>query len=350
MHALRQLLLATWIAAPAGCRVTPNAPAPREAGEFTQGRALVDLDALAELRERADAAPDDLDAQWDAASAHVWASLEGHVELQHATEQLLYRAWLLDPRGDAVPAARVLARYLNMRSSVLDLAAIDLQVELYAAQRERKREHATGRSSVGELSERHFQIDSLHLAATALADYDEGHALRAYAKLAKLERRVARRLDAHPDELDTHTMAGNFALTFAAALPLARERRLARAIDHLAAQQANWRGLSSGARDETVAPNVHSVFALWLAEALLAAGELERARAAYQHVVALPDQADTRPRRQIVALAEQRLANLESHAGDLRLLPAWPAGMSSCVACHSHDATLPTDDRLGSAP
>lgn len=349
MHAPRQLLLA-YVLAGAACSMTPSAPPRRDAAEFTQGRALVDLDALAELREQADAHPDELDAQWSAALAHVWASLEGHVELQDETEQLLYRAWLLDPRGDVVPAARVLARYLNMRSSVLDLDAIDLQVELYAVQRARKREHALGRTGVREMSERHFQIDSLHLAATALADYDEGHALRAYAKLAKLERRIDRRLDAHEGELDTHTMAGNFALTFAAALPLARTRRLAQAIDHLDAQQADWRGLSSGARDQQVAPNVHSVFALWLAEALLAAGELERARAAYRHVVALPDQPDTQPRRQIVALAEQRLESLEQHAGDLRLLPAWPAGMSSCVACHSHDATLPIDDRLGSTP
>lgn len=331
-----------------GCHVTPAAPELREADEFTRGRALVDLDELASLRAHAAAAPDDLDAQWSAGMAHVWASLQGHVELQAATEQLLYRAWLLDPRGDEVPAARVLARYLNMRSSVLDLGAIDLQVELYAAQRERKREHAAGRTSVAAMSERHFQVDSLHLAAIALADYGAGHPLRAYTKLGKLERRIARRLAAHPGELDTHTMAGNFALTFAAALPLRRAARLDHAIDHLAAQQADWLRLSSGARDEQLAPNVHSVFALWLAEALLASGELERARTAYDHVIGLPEQADTAPRRQIVALAEHRLANLERYAGAEALLPAWPAGMSACVACHSREATLPTDDLLAS--
>ena len=106
-------------------------PGPRHGEEFTAGRELVDVAELAALRERAEAAPDDLDAQWSAGVAHMWASLQGHVELRDTTERLLHRAWQLDPRGDQVPAAKVLARYLNMRSSVLDLSAIELQVALY---------------------------------------------------------------------------------------------------------------------------------------------------------------------------------------------------------------------------
>ena len=86
------------------------------------------------------------------------------------------------------------------------------------------------------------------------------------------------------------------------------------------------------------------MFGLWLAEGLLAAGEPTRARAAYQRVIGLPEQADTAPRRQMIALAEHRLANLDRYAGADELLPIWPAGVSSCVACHSHAATLPTDD------
>jgi hypothetical protein len=322
------------------CHVSLTPPRTRSAEEFTGGRALVDLAELAALRERADAAPNDLGEQWAAGMAHVWASLQGHIELRDTTERLLHRAWQLDPRGDRVPAAKVLARYLNMRSSVLDLDAIELQVELYAELCEPDAQ-AEG---VAAMPAEQFELASLGLAAQALAEYGEGHELAAYARLRELERRMDRRLRAHPDEIDTHAMAGNFELTFAGVLPIAADDRLDQAIDHFAIQQAEWDQLSRGARNTRVAPNVRSVFALWLAEGLLAAGESARAADAYRSLIDLREQADTGPRRQIVALAEHRLANLDRYAGADELLPAWPAGVTSCVACHSQAATLPTDD------
>jgi tetratricopeptide (TPR) repeat protein len=328
------------LALAAACHVPLSTPPPRQAEEFTEGRELVDLAELAALRERAEAAPDDLDAQWSAAIAHVSASLQGHVELRDTTERLLHRTWLLDPHGERVPAARVLARYLNMRSSVLDLEAIDLQVALYDALCESNAQ-AQGASA---MPAEQFEFASMGLAAQALAEYREGRELAALARVRQLERRMDRRLRAHADEIDTHTMAGNFELTFAAALPIGREARLERAIDHLSAQQDRWAQLSPRARNTRAAPNVRSVFGLWLAEALLAAGQSERAAEAYRRVLELRDQADTNPRRQIVTLAEHRLANLDRYVGDDELLPAWPAGVSSCVACHSQEATLPTDD------
>lgn len=324
----------------AACHVSLITPAPREAEEFTAGHELVDLAELAALRDLAEAAPDDLHAQWSAAMPHVWASLQGHVELRDRTEQLLYRAWQLDPLGEHVPAAKVLARYLNMRSSVLDLDAIDLQVALYDTLCEADAET----EDVAAMSAEQFQLASLGLAAQALAEYGEGRPLVALARVRKLERRIDRRLRAHPDEIDTHTMAGNFELTFAGALPIAGEARLDRAIDHFTTQQNRWAQLSPRARNTAVAPNVRSVFGLWLAEALLAAGESTRAAEAYRRVIDLPEQADTGPRQQIVALAEHRLANLDRYLGADELLPAWPAGVTSCVACHSQAATLPTDD------
>ncbi len=282
----------------------------------------------------------DLDAQWTAGMAHVWASLQGHIELRDAGERLLHRAWQLDPRGDRVPAAKVLARYLNMRSSVLDLDAIDLQVELYA---ELCEPEAQAQRVVAMPIEQ-FHFASLGLAARALAEYGEGRNLAAFVRLRRLERRMDRRLRAHPDEIDTHTMAGNFELTFAGVLPIAAADRLDQAIEHLDIQQAHWDQLSPGARDAHVAPNVRSVFGLWLAEGLLAAGHSTRAAAAYRNLLDLPEQADTAPRRQMIALAEHRLANLDRYAGAAELVPIWPAGVTSCVACHSQAATLPTDD------
>jgi hypothetical protein len=330
------LLLAPALA----CHTSLTGPAPRDVEDFTAGRELVDLGELTMLRERAELAPHDLQAQWSAAMPHVWASLQGHVELRDATEQLLYRAWQLDPSGDQVPAAKVLARYLNMRASVLDLDAIDLQVALY----ETLCEPEAASDGVAAMSAEQFQLASLGLAAQALAEYGEGRSLVAFASVRKLERRIDRRLRVHPDEIDTHTMAGNFELTFAGVLPIASEARLDRANDHFTTQQARWAQLSPRARNTRVAPNVRSVFGLWLAEGLLAAGESTRAAEAYRQVIDLDEQADTRPRRQIVALAEHRLANLDRYAGADELLPAWPAGVSSCVACHSQAATLPIDD------
>jgi hypothetical protein len=324
----------------AACHVSLTTPPLRDAEEFTEGRELVDLAELAALRERAEAAPDDLDAQWSAAMPHVWASLQGHVELRDTTEQLLYRAWQLDPLGERVPAAKVLARYLNMRSSVLDLDAIELQVALYQTLVESE----AAAQGVAAMPAEQFEIASLGLAAQALAEYGEGRSLAALARVRKLERRMDRRLRAHPDEIDTHTMAGNFELTFAGVLPIAADARLDRANDHFAVQQARWAKLSPRARNTAVAPNVRSVFGLWLAEGLLAAGEPARAAEAYRRVIDLREQADTGPRRQIVALAEHRLANLDRYLGSDQLLPAWPAGVTSCVACHSQAATLPTDD------
>lgn len=324
----------------AACHVSLTTPRPRRADEFTGGRALVDLAELAASRERADAAPDDLGAQWSAGMAHVWASLQGHVELRDTTERLLHRAWQLDPHGDRVAAAKVLARYLNMRSSVLDLDAIELQVALYDVLVDPEAQ-AEG---VAAMPAEQFELASLGLAAQALAEYGEGHELVAFARLRKLERRIDRRLRAQPDEIDTHAMAGNFELTFAGVLPIAADHRLARANEHFATQQGHWDQLSRGARNTRVAPNVRSVFGLWLAEGLLAAGESARAAEAFRHLIALREQADTAPRRQIVALAEHRLANLDRYLGADELLPAWPAGVTSCVACHSQAATLPIDD------
>src|SRR5690606_22922138 len=115
----------------AACVTRLDPPPSRTAVQFTDGRTLVDLDALAAARARADAAPRDLGAQWSAGMAHVHATLAGHLEQRDDAERYLERAWAIDPAGERVNAAKVLARFLNMRSSVLDLRRLDLQIALY---------------------------------------------------------------------------------------------------------------------------------------------------------------------------------------------------------------------------
>ncbi len=248
-------------------------PPPRATEEFTQGRALVDLDALARARARADAAPDELSAQWTAGMVHVRATLQGHVDLRDHAERYLERAWRLDPDGERVRAAKVLARFLNIRSSVLDLAKLDLQISLYdsliaAEQRDRR---------PAQMPAKQFHFASFVAAAEALQTYGEGHTLAALRRLKALERDMQQRAAEHPDDIDSCAMAGNFELTFAGVVPVGVERRLARGVEYLETQQDHWEQLSPRARSTAIAPNVRSVFALFLAEGLLARGELDDA-------------------------------------------------------------------------
>ena len=316
------------------CVASFDPPPPRSAEQFTGGRALSDLDELSRLRERAEREPTQLDAQWRAGMAHVRATLHGHVDQRDHAERYLERAWRLDPTAEHVPAARVLARFLNMRSSVLDLTKLDLQIELY-----RSLVDATA-----EIDARAFHFQSFAAAADALDRYGEGDTLAALRKLGALERAMYVRTLEQPDDIDTHAMAGNFELTFAGVIPVGVDKRLRRGVEYLEVQQDHWRQMSPHARNTGVAPNVRSVFALYLAEGLLAAGEREEAAKRYEEILEFADQPETRPREQILAVAQHRLENLEAYVGARELLPPWPAGVTGCVACHSREATLPIDD------
>lgn len=318
-----------------------KAPPPRSSEAFLSAGDGEELERLATLRAAADADPSALTQQWRAGTAHVRASLRGHIEQREHAERYLERAWRLDPAGERVPAARVLARFLNMRSSVMDLSKVELQLQLYASQ-----QVADEGSGHAQLEPAAFHVDSFARGAEALRRYGEGDTLAALRTLERLERSLERRIAQYPEEIDTHTMAGNFALTFAGVLPVGVERRLQRGIEHLEVQQDHWEQLSPRARNTELAPNVRSVFAIFLAEALLAAGERESAAARYEQLIAFtPDEVpETQVRAQLVALARHRLANLDAYAGSRELLPPWPAGVSGCVACHARVAVLPTDD------
>jgi tetratricopeptide (TPR) repeat protein len=318
------------------CVGSLDPPPPRTAEQFTAGRELSDLDELVRLRAAAEREPTRLEAQWQAGMAHVRATLHGHVDERDHAERYLERAWRLDPEAEKVPAARVLARFLNMRSSVLDVAKLDLQLELYRS--------LLDVDSHDLHDAKQFRFASFAAAAEALERYAEGDRLAALRKLAALERAMHSRTREQPEDIDASAMAGNFELTFAGMIPIGVDKRLRRGVAYLATQQDHWQQLSPPARNTGVAPNVRSVFALYLAEALLAAGEVEAAAHRYQQILDLRDQPETAPRAQILAVARHRLANLDAYAGTLELLPPWPAGVTGCVACHSREATLPVDD------
>lgn len=320
------------------CVSSLDPPPARTAEEFTGGRELSDLEALARLRAAADRDPTRLDAQWEAGMAHVRATLHGHVDERDHAERYLERAWRLDPKAEQVPAARVLARFLNMRSSVLDVAKLDLQIELYQSLLDVDANLGRDREA------KRFRFTSFAAAAEALDRYVEGDKLAALRELAALERSMHARTREQPDDIDASAMAGNFELTFAGMIPVGVDKRLRRGVAYLETQQDHWQQLSPPARNTGVAPNVRSVFALYLAEGLLAAGDVEAAAQRYQEILDFSDQPKTAPREQILAVARHRLANLDAYAGARELLPPWPAGVTGCVACHSREASLPIDD------
>ena len=319
--------------------MAPLEPPPsRSSADFVLegAQASASLSELGELSAAAEAAPELLELQWRAGMAHLRASLRGQLEQRDAAERYLERAWRLDPASEQVPAARVLARYLNMRSSMLDSSKLELQMQLYAeliAQAEREGEEAEV-----------FKYRSFARAGRALARYDQGQTLAALRELRALERSMATRAKSHPEDIDSCAMAGNFELTFAGVIPVGAQRRLAAGVDYLETQQDHWDELSPRARSQAIAPNVRSVFGLLLAEGLLAHGDVEAAAARYEQLITLDDQPDTVPRRQLRALAEHRMSALEAYAGARELLPLWPAGVTGCVACHARETTLPTDE------
>ena len=184
-----------------GCALELDTPQMRSAEVFVGEGAPSERARLVELRASAEAAPEDSSAQWRAGAAHVRSSLRGHLEQREHAERYLERAWRLDPRGERVPAARVLARFLNLRSSVMDLSKIDLQLELYASVLDGLDARAGASEGEGKASDdealaaAQFQFDSFARAAQALRRYGEGQTLGALRELGALEREMERLSD-----------------------------------------------------------------------------------------------------------------------------------------------------------
>ncbi len=313
-----------------GCASSLDAPGPLVPGELHVGpRDRAQARSARALAARAETPLDDLRA----GVAAAWAYVRGNTRLGPLAERHLARAHSELPPGDPSrrDAARVLGRLLNARASVLDLSRVELQRELYAELAQDGGPDA-------------FAFSCFERAARALGHEARGQRVRAYGQVLRLERRLRRRLRRDPDDLATLTMSANYAVTFAGAIPVGRRVRLRRAVEQLATQQARWSELPAHARDESVAPNVRVVFAFWLAEAAAAAGDRDEAARGYARVRDLSSVPDTTARRQLAARAAERLHNLDSYLGETALLPLWPAGQASCLACHTEDTPIPERD------
>ncbi|TPV96727.1 MAG: hypothetical protein B7733_03225 [Myxococcales bacterium FL481] len=299
-----------------------------------QHRDPIDLSRLRTTREQAERRPSDARAQFVAGMAHVRAALRGYVQARDPAEFYLERAFRLD--ADAFPSARVLGRFTNMRSSVFDTSKVPLQVELYRSMASTDGRHPQ------DLMMPAFHVHGFLAADLALHDLAQGRAVSAWRRVRRLERELEARTQAYPDEIDTFSMAGTFASTFAAALPLGKRKRARQAAEYFEVQQSHWDELSPPARNTGWAPNTRVVFALTQAELWLASGEVTQARRAYDRVltVAAPS---TRIRAQLRRVARHRQTHLQRYAGKTQLLPPWPHGTISCVACHAEETTLPTD-------
>jgi len=275
--------------------------------------------------------PSDRRAQLRAGEALTQAVLNGDRVQFPAAVDLLERAYRLDPSSPHV--MRKLGRLLNLPLSVGDLHYTDLQLELYRELVEVR----DGTSSEPSVARQRF-VDHCFLEATsAAAAYREGHPVRAVLQLRDLEQTIADQLQ-REDDLDLHAMLGNYALEISGLVRPGRRRRLAIAVRHLEQVVSRYDELSPAAQGiEYDVPGVRVVFAYWLAEATLAAGQPDLARDRYR---AVPDAAATSEQTPAVIrmawAAEQRLARMPEGNG-FDLLPTWPYGYDSCVACHSRE-------------
>lgn len=256
--------------------------------------------------------------------------LDGDLSLAEPARAALVDAWQREPEA----IAPVLGRYLNLYATTLELDHVGVQVDVYEEYRGRL---AAAPPSVRIAAEGH------HASARALEALGDEHPGVALGRVQRLERRMARYLRRHPDDIDVAAMAGNFEVNFAGALPWRKRARASAGADYLERVYEQFESLSPGSRDLEVAPGVRIVFAFYLAECQLALGRTERAAQLYGALADL-EGPRTGPREDLELVATHRLEHLEDYAGRMDLLPPWPSGVSSCVACHAEEGRLVARD------
>src|SRR5690606_32651595 len=141
-----------------------------------------------------DARPEHEAAQFRAGIEHAHAVLVGHFRHRDAAEHYLLRAHALDPGRS--PATLVLARFLNLRASVLDLSRIDLQAELYRIALERELA-ACGAAPSDDAA----HLQALLGSTLALAAWDDRRPLEALHRVRALERQLAHALTVRPEDI-----------------------------------------------------------------------------------------------------------------------------------------------------
>ena len=169
---------------------------------------------------------------------------------------------------------------------------------------------------------------------------DEGKLLRAFGRLRRLERALARRTKAQPDDVELQALAGNYALFFAGYVPVGQRKRLRRGVRHFETVKARWSELRPGARDEVRCPNTYENFVFELGEAHLALGHPERAQEIYRELSAVRGEA-TRGKELIAAASRHRLEHLPEYEGRKELMPPWPSDVGNCIVCHAYTGQLP---------
>lgn len=321
------LLVAGCLAAPSGrSRHDPPVHPPRAAAR------------LERTLHAARARPDDWRAQLEAGAALTREVLEGDASRFDEAVLRLTRAHQLEPEGRTVP--RKLGRLLNLPLTEGDLRYVDQQQALYE-------QLVDGPAPAGASSRERF-VDRSFLAATqAAVAYRDGALVTAVVRLRGLERSVEQQL-ARDDDVDLHAMLGNYAQHVAGMVGVGRGRRTALAIEHLEHVVQRYDQLSPEARGlEYDVPGVHAVFTFWLAELSLAEGMHVRAGELYAAVERDAGEPWATPAMQTLALAARQRRELPEPSR-AQLLPPWPHGYDSCIACHAHQA-VPDLRRLPAA-
>ena len=304
-----------------GCLAAPTTPRPHEHPAPST--------RLATALATADAHPNDWRAQQRAGSALTREVLEGDLSRFGDAVAHLERAHALHPGSRHIP--RTLGRLLNLPLSQGDLRWADRQRALYE-------QLADATTLAAAPADEQF-VDRRFLdASDAAATYHAHDPVGAVVRLRRLERQVEHRL-AEDDDVDLHAMLGNYAQQIAGLTSVGRTRRVQLAIEHLDPVVRRWDELSLGARGlEYGVPGVRAVFTHWLAELCLADGQVERAHDLYAQVQALAETPDATPAMHTLAEAAGLRRSTDRIPSRDALLPVWPSGYDSCIACHAHDA------------
>lgn len=286
---------------------------------------------LDQLRAAARAAPDDYAAHKALGLRLMEHTLSGVLPLQAEAERTLERAFAL--RDDDEQLLRSLGRFYNMRAVEYDFSKADAQVRVYAA--------LLGNEDPQAMSVSHFVAHGFFMLGRIIQAADEGHRLRALGLLRDLERTLARRTAAQPDNVELAALAGNFALFFAGSVPVGRRKRLRRGAAHFEFVKAHWSDMRPGARDQWRCPNTYENFVFELAEAQLALGHSSRAQEIYEELSQVRGPV-TRGKELIAAASRHRLEHLPAYTGRLELMPPWPSDVGNCIVCHAYTGQLPT--------
>lgn len=287
---------------------------------------------LESLAAQADARPDDFAARRASGLAHMQLALSGVLSLQARAERDLEAAFALDPSDPVLN--RSLARFYNMRAVAGDYGKADMQVRVYSALLgpEDRRDPA-GMDDAAFVAHCFAQLGAI------LAAKNRGKNLRALGLVGELEDQLAARRAAHPDDIELHALAGNFAFFFAGNIPIDRERRVREAVAAFEIVRARWDEMRGGAKDPIHCPNTYENFMFELAEGHMVLGEGDAARAIYEQLgtIGAPR---TRAKELIAHVSSERLRNFDAYLGEMKLMPPWPSDEANCVVCHAWNAEV----------